>query len=146
MARVAIDLPETFDFETELEVRIADINYGQHLGNDALLGLVHEARIRFLKSIGLSELDVGGGVGLIMADAAIVFRSQAFHGDRLQIRIAVREIGRSTFDLVYGVTNGDAEVVRVKTGMVCFDYARQVPVRVPASFKDRFPAGQTRPV
>ena len=48
MARVKLEIPELLPFATELEVRVGDVNYGGHLGNDALLGLLHEARIRFL--------------------------------------------------------------------------------------------------
>jgi len=48
MARSRIDLPDSFPFGIDIPVRITDINYGGHLGNDAVLGLVHEARIAFL--------------------------------------------------------------------------------------------------
>lgn len=48
MPRVKVALPVSFPFTTQLPVRITDINYGAHLGNDALLGLLHEARIHFL--------------------------------------------------------------------------------------------------
>ena len=48
MARVKLDLNGVeFVFRTELDVRITDINYGRHVGNDAMLGLLHEARLRY---------------------------------------------------------------------------------------------------
>ena len=40
MARMTLALPARFPFTTEIEVRITDLNYGRHLGNDALLSLV----------------------------------------------------------------------------------------------------------
>ena len=44
MARVKLDMEGVaFVFRTELDVRITDINYGRHVGNDAMLGLLHEA-------------------------------------------------------------------------------------------------------
>ena len=46
MARVEIELPEQFPFATEIPIRISDINYGNHLGNDAVLSLAQEARVR----------------------------------------------------------------------------------------------------
>ncbi len=60
MARVKLDLPETFLFATEVILRLSDINYGGHVGNDAVLVLAQEARMRFLSSRGWSELDVAG--------------------------------------------------------------------------------------
>jgi len=60
MARIKLELPETFSFRTEITVRITDLNYGGHLGNADTLVLIHEARVRFLKSYGYSEIDIEG--------------------------------------------------------------------------------------
>ncbi|MCX6998480.1 MAG: thioesterase family protein [Kiritimatiellaeota bacterium] len=136
MARVQLELPEHFDFTTELPVRITDINYGQHLGNDALLAFLHEARVRFLRSRGLSETDVGG-CGLIMVDAVVVYKAQAAYGVALVVEVAVQALEKLGCDLVYRVTNPatGAEVARAKTTLVCFDYARGKPVRCPEKFR-----------
>lgn len=61
-------------------VRIRDINCANHLGNDALLSLIHEARVQFLMHYGLKESDIGGA-GIIMTDRVIVYLPQAFCGD-----------------------------------------------------------------
>ena len=60
MPRIRLELPDRFHFRTSLTVRVTDLNYGRHLGNDAVLGLLHEARVRFLRSLGYAELDVEG--------------------------------------------------------------------------------------
>ena len=52
MERIKINLPETFTFSTIIKIRITDINYGGHVGNDSFLSLVHEARLQFLASNG----------------------------------------------------------------------------------------------
>jgi len=132
MARVQIGLPQSWFFRTRIEVRVTDVNYGGHLGNDRVLGLAHEARVRWLASCGLSEKDVGG-VGLIMADAALVFRGEAFLGDELEVELGAAEVRRSSFDLVYLLTRpaDGAEIALVKTGMVCFDYTARKVVRLP---------------
>jgi acyl-CoA thioester hydrolase len=76
MARVKLEIPETLPFSTEISVRIGDINYGGHLGNDAVLSIVHEARVRFLGSLGYTEMNVEGK-GIIMTDAVVVFKPSA---------------------------------------------------------------------
>ncbi len=132
MARVQIELPQSWFFRVRLAVRVTDVNYGGHLGNDRVLGLAHEARVRWLASCGLSEKDVGG-VGLIMADAALVFRGEAFLGDELDVEIGAVEVRRSGFDLVYRLVRpaDGAEIALVKTGMVCFDYSARKVARLP---------------
>ena len=139
MARVKLNLDGVeFVFRTDLDVRITDINYGRHVGNDALLGLLHEARLRFLAHFGFSEEDIGG-VGMLMGDAVVQFKSVAFRGDRLTVELGLQDVERRTYDLVYRVTRqGDGAVVALaKTGMVAFDYARNRLADLPAVFLEK---------
>ena len=140
MARIKLDLPADFPFATELRVRITDVNYGGHMGNDALLGLLHEARVRFLAHYQLSELNIHG-CGIIMADSVIVYKSEAFPGELLSIAVAVTDFNRYGCDFVYRVTEktSQREVARAKTGIVFFDYQRRAVQRVPQPFLDLFP-------
>jgi acyl-CoA thioester hydrolase len=133
--RVHIDLPEYWLFRTHLTVRVGDINYGGHLGNDRVLAFAHEARVRWLAELGLSEKDVGG-VGLIMADAVLTYHREAFMGDELQIALGAADVRRSSFDLIFWFSRLDdgEEIARVKTGMVCFDYDARKAARLPADF------------
>jgi 4-hydroxybenzoyl-CoA thioesterase len=135
---VNIELPERFLFTTELALRISDINYGGHLGNDAVLSLAHEARMRFLRSYGWSEQDVAGS-GIIMSDAAVVYLSEAFYGDILVIDVTVGDLDGVHCDLLYRMVHKTSgrEVARVKTGIVFFDYSRRKPARVPDEFRKR---------
>ena len=129
-------MPEKFLFTTDIALRISDINYGGHLGNDAVLSLAQEARIRFLRSHGWSEQDVAG-VGIIMTDAVVVYCSEAFYGDVLTIDVAVAELQQLGCDFVFRMVHGGSgkEVARVKTGIVFFNYATRKPVPVPAEFR-----------
>ena len=67
MGRVKLDMPKEFLFSTEMPVRISDVNYGGHLGNDSVMSMAHETRVRFLAEHGYSELDVCGA-GMIQSE------------------------------------------------------------------------------
>ena len=140
MARIQIPFPKQFTFHTDVGIRISDINYGNHLGNDAILRLVHEARVRFLQQYGYTELDIGG-LGLIMTDAAVVYKSQGFYGDRLRIEVTAAEPNRYGCDFYYRITNqtNGKEVARAKTGFVFFDYAGNKMAKLPEEFKRIIP-------
>lgn len=134
MARIHINLPDIFIFSTELPVRISDLNYGNHVGNDSILTLMQEARALFYRSLGFeSEVTIEGSVGQVVADAAIVYKAESFFGDTLIIEIAVQEFHNYGFDMLYRISNKvtGKEVARGKTGIVCFDYAKRKMAAMP---------------
>jgi len=138
MPRVQVSLPQSYVFTTEIPLRIDDINFGGHMGNDSVLTLAQEARTRFFNHFGFEERNIDGN-GILIADAAIVFKAQAFYGDLLQVDLGITDIGRKGCDITYLFTNATSgrEVVRAKTGIVFFDYGRQQVVRIPPVFLQR---------
>jgi|SRR6185312_7414912 len=140
MARIKIDLPETFAFSTSFPVRITDLNYGAHVGNDTILSFIHEARVRFLKSFGYTELDLGGA-GLIMSDVMIVFKKEIFYGDEIRLSVAATDFTRAGFDLVYKLEKDTSPATSLlaiaKTGMVCYDYSLKKVTALPDAVKER---------
>jgi acyl-CoA thioesterase FadM len=136
MARVEIDLPETFAFSTDLPLRVDDLNYGNHLGNDRVLSLAQEVRVRWLASHGLGELDVGGA-GLILADAALVYRAEGKYGMTLRGDLAVGEVRTRSVELLHRFTDvaSGQEIARVKTGVLCFDYAARKVVSLTGALR-----------
>lgn len=134
MPRINLMLPEVFSFSTLIPIRITDLNYGAHVGNDTILSLMHEARVQYLKSFGYGELNFSG-VGLIMSDAAIEFKNQLFYGTHLKAYIAAADFTRISFDLYYRLRiekeGKEIEIAVAKTGMVCFDYSIKKVVAVP---------------
>ena len=138
MPRIKIEIPEKFLFKTEISVRISDINYGGHLGNDSLLSIIHEARVRFLKHLGYSEPDVES-TGIIMNDAAIQYKAESFYGDDLLIEVGVMDFSKIGCDIVYRISNKNSkiEIAVAKTGIVFFDYKNKKVVSVPEKFKSK---------
>jgi acyl-CoA thioester hydrolase len=126
MGRVKIQFPTGKPLYTaSIKVRIGDINYGGHVGNDSVLSIIHEARMEMLAENGYTEMKAGGNA-MIMADVMIAYKSEAFYGEVLTVTIYVEDITEVAFSLLYRISasrNGQmADVAHAKTGMVCFDY------------------------
>ena len=134
MARIRLSMPEKFIFTTELPVRITDLNYGGHVGNDTILTLIHEARMLFLRNAGYTEMNAAGA-SLIMADVGIEFKNELFYGDRLQVKIIAAEFTRVGFDIFYQLEKitGDRSIIiaLAKTGMVCYNYEQKKVTSLP---------------
>ncbi len=125
MARVKIQFPAEPLFTATIKVRIGDINYGGHVGNDAILSIVHEARMQMLASKGYTEMNAGGN-SMIMADVMIAYKSESFYGEELAVRVFAEELTNISFDLLYHISTVRGgklvDVAHAKTGMICFDY------------------------
>lgn len=138
MSRIKLELPEKFEFSTRIPVRITDINYGNHLGNDALLSLIHEARVRYLNKIGLSEKNIGG-YGIIMVDSVIIYKSEIFYGDELVFEVSVENISVSGCDFYYKAMSQKSgkEAAAAKTGIVFYDYNNKKITNAPNIFIEK---------
>lgn len=135
MARIKIITPEKIIFTVKIPVRINDINYGNHLGNDALVGIIHEARVQWLQHLTYSELNIEG-VGLIMAALAVEYKKESFYGDILVINISADEISRVSFNLYYSIMNQQGVLIaKAKTEIVCYDYIKNAIAILPEKFK-----------
>lgn len=144
MPRIKIDLPKTFTFTTSFAVRVTDLNYGNHVGNDKVLSYLHEARVQYLQSLGYTEFNLEG-VSLIMADAALVFKDEMYYGEELLISIQPMEFSRVGFDLLYKIekkTEQKPVVTAVaKTLMICFDYDSKKVVHLPETVRLKLTTG-----
>jgi len=131
MARMKIALPNNWQYKTEIIVRISDLNYGNHLGNEKFLSYAQEARVRFFDTYGFTELDFGG-VSLIQADAAITYKGEGHLGDVVEISLALEQTGGSSFNVFYLFFNKtkQVEMAHLRTAIVCFDYEKGRPVPI----------------
>jgi acyl-CoA thioester hydrolase len=136
MPRIQISLPPTVLFTAEVQVRISDINYGGHVGNDSILTIMQDARLIFYRAKGFkNEISFEGSVGQIIADASVQYKAESFLGDQLLINIFVDEITKYGFDMLYQIINKEngKEISRGKTGIVCFDYQKRKVASIPES-------------
>lgn len=137
MARIRINTPAAYSFSCSIPVRITDINYGGHVGNDTVLSIIHEARMQYFRALGYTELNLAGA-GLIMADVAIEFKAELFYGDVVTASVTAADFSSIGFDLLYKleVEREDKTLAALaKTGMVCYDYNRKKIVAVPEEAK-----------
>ena len=120
-------------------MRITYINYGNHLGNDSFVSVLHEARMRFLDSIGYSELKFGK-VSLIMVDLYIKYKQEVFYPDMLHVKIGIQNMKKCAFDMVYSIMSKKTgkEAAVAKTSMASFDYDARRVVKLPQDFTERY--------
>ena len=141
MPRIQFQPAERYPFATEVVIYTSHINEGGHLDNAQLLGLVSEARVRFLRWLGYSQLDIEGKV-FFVGDQAVQYRGEGFHGETLLIEIAPSDLADKGLDLVYRVTEkASGRLIALgKIGLVCVDPASRKVSLVPQAFRDKLEA------
>jgi acyl-CoA thioesterase FadM len=143
MPRLKLEPLDKYPFSIDITVRVTDLNYGGHLGNDSLLSMIHEARVAFLHYHGFTEMDFAG-VSLIIGDTAIVYLGEAFAGDILRFEAAAGEPSSRGFRLFFRITNtkDNTPIALVENGMVCYDYKSRTTKNLPPAAKNLFPPGR----
>lgn len=141
MARLTLDFPEhLFCYSTRMIVRVTDINGANHLGNDAMISMISEARARFLHDFGTTEAHASG-VGTIVTDLAATYRAEAYARDELCFEVGLMDLNRYGGDVIFRITRpADGQLIAVaKTGFVFFDYQLGKVTPMPLEFSRRFP-------
>ncbi|WP_404365933.1 thioesterase family protein [Marinobacter sp.] len=140
MARIKLSFPDdVFSFVTEMPVRITDINGANHLGNDALISMLSEARAQFLVTHGIMEAD-REGTGIIVTDLATMYQSESFFPEVLRFEVGLMDFNRYGGDFVFRVSKQESgqPVALAKYGFVFFSYVRKQVVPMPEGFRSRF--------
>ena len=133
-----------FNFKIPYSVRIADINYGGHVSNAAVMNFFHDARIAYLNQFDSSELDIGG-CGIIMPEAHVRYHKEMFLGDDLQIAVRIDSMRKSSMIMMYQVLRDDEMTVEGSTNIVAFDYDKRKTVRIPKDFRQKISDFEGRP-
>jgi len=132
---------EGFNFTIPYVVRVADVNYGGHVANSAVLNFFQDARIAYLKSLGgYSELDIGNECGIILPEAHVRYLAEMFLCDELKIGVRVTNVGRSSFTMIYRIERDGVATAEGETVLVCFDYLKRKPRRIDIGFREKLEA------
>jgi acyl-CoA thioesterase FadM len=135
MSRIKLSEQSEYEFHHTITLQPRDINYGGHLGNDSLVSLLGTVRADTLRSMGLSEADLGDSrTGIIMSDLVVNFRAEGFMFDELLIDTHIGELNRTGFRIFHRVTKGRTLIALAETGITTFDYVSRKIAPVPGAF------------
>lgn len=126
---------QDFIFTIPYAVRVADVNYGGHVANSAVLNFFQDARIAYLQNLGFTEMDIGDGCGIILPEAQVRYLAEMFLSDQLQIGVRIVRLGRSSFVMEYRIERDARVVAEGSTTLVAFDYDSRKPKRLPQVFR-----------
>jgi acyl-CoA thioester hydrolase len=126
-----VPAPDDWLIRVRVLVRFRDCDPYGHVNNAVYLTYLENARFALWRAQDIR--------GVILARAEVDFKSQATHGDELEVRLRLEGLGRSSFRYFYEIVDVPTErvVLTARTVQVHFDYDAQTPVEMPAAFRDK---------
>lgn len=138
MPRVKLIEQPEYEFSFHATLMPRDINYGGHLGNDAIVTLIGGARASMYHSMGFSEGDLGDGEnGTIMSDLVVNYRAEAFVFDEIRVDSHIGELGTGNFRIFQRMVRSDRLIALAETGIVVFNYGQHKVGRLPDIFAQK---------
>jgi len=135
MARTKLVEQEVYAFRYRVTLGPRDINYGGHLGNDAVVSLLGTARAVLFHSLGLSTLDLGdAGTGIIMSDLVVNYKATARMFDEITIDTHIGEFVRTGFRVFHRLRKKDLLIALAEAGMITYNYNLKKAAAVPEKF------------
>jgi acyl-CoA thioester hydrolase len=145
----ARDLQGDFAHRCDVVVRLSDTDAMGHVNNARYLTYVEIARVAYYERVIGEPLPLGyhgAEEGMILAEASMTFRNQAFFGETLAVETRVERIGNTSFVMSHRMTApesryGPARLVAVSVGtLVSYDYASDKPIPVPQDWREKIAA------
>jgi acyl-CoA thioester hydrolase len=120
-------MPTDFAFSHRVEVRFRDCDPMGHVNHAVYLSYLEQCRFAFWRH--LTGAPAGPASGIIIARVECDYRAPAFFGQVLEVRLKVTDIGRSSFVVVYDITDtaSGLRLADAKTVLVSYDYAAAKP-------------------
>ena len=126
----------SFPVHCPIEVRFRDCDAMGHVNNAVYLTYLEIARFAYWKAADIGRLE--GDISYIIARVEIDFRASAETGNVIDVALAVRAIGRSSFTMEYEIRDREGRLlVSARSVQVAYDYAAKRSFAVPDAIRAR---------
>lgn len=127
-----------FSFSIPIKIRFSETDMFGHVNNVSPFIYFEEARIEFLKSVGLFDNPGSDGGIPIVADLQCDYHKQMFFNDKVDLYVKVNHVGNTSLDVHYMALNGNEEITLTGRGrMVYINSETGKPVALSESMKDK---------
>ena len=129
-------MPE-FRYYYPIEVRYGDLDPQGHVNNAKFLTYLEQARIGYISQLGLWNGGSFLDVGIILADAHLVFRAPVLFGQKVRVGVRVSRLGNKSMDMEYRLEEAGSgqELASGSTVLVTYDYRAEHTIPIPDNWR-----------
>lgn len=128
-----------FRFFYPVQIRYADLDAQWHVNNARFLTILEQARLSYIRQLGLWDGKSFLDLGLIVADVHITYKAPIELEEEIQVALRVDRIGNKSMTMINEIRNtkdgslkAQAEVV-----MVTYDFHSKATIPVPESWRKK---------
>lgn len=129
---------EGFPFVHRERVRFRDLDAMGHVNNAVFATYTEQARVEFLRHLGLLEGPVYQSV--ILARLEIDFQAPGEPEGEVEIGVRPSRFGTKSFDLEYALHQGGRLIATATSVLVTYDYERAEPIEIPDDWRRKMVA------
>ena len=127
-----------FRFSVSIPIRYGDIDAQRHLNNVAYHTFMEQARVAYIREVGLWSGESFDAIGMILAEASCTYKAPAFLWQTVTVWTRVSRIGNKSFHFEYRLEAEGGEIATGRSVQVCYDYDRQKSLPVPEHWRQAF--------
>jgi acyl-CoA thioester hydrolase len=119
-------------FTHAIDVRFRDCDPLGHTNNAVYLTYLEQTRLHYWRELWGFGTESPTVPGVIMARAEIDYKRPSFHGQKLEVRMSLSAIGKSSFTYDYEIVDEAGSLIaKARTVQVMYDYQAARPVPIP---------------
>ena len=128
-----------FRFYHPIEVRYGDLDSQGHVNNAKYLTYMEQARINYVKSLGLWPGGSFMDVGIILADAQVTFLAPIQFGSPLQVGARITRLGNKSLTMEYRLEDREnsQQYATGSTVLVAYDYREGRSIPIPPGWREK---------
>jgi acyl-CoA thioester hydrolase len=127
-----------FRFYHPVEVRYGDLDPQGHVNNARYLTYMEQARVEYIRHLGLWDGKSFVNIGFILADAQITFRQPIFFEQPVRVGVRVSSLGNKSIKMEYRLEDAQNShlLATGSTVLVTYNYQAGCTIPVPEQWRE----------
>jgi len=128
-----------FRFFYPVQIRYADLDAQWHVNNARFLTILEQARLAYVRQLGLWDGKSFLDLGLIVADVHIAYKAPIELEDEIQVALKVSRIGKKSMSMeneIRGRKDGSLKAL-AEIIMVTYDFHSKTTIPVPENWRKK---------
>lgn len=127
-----------FRYHHPIEVRYSDLDPQGHVNNARYFSYTEQARVGYIRHLGLWEGGSFLDIGIIIAEAQMKFKAPILFGQTVQVGVRVSRLGNKSMSMLYNLEEAGTsmEFADGSSVLVAYNYHTEETIPIPDAWRE----------